>query len=87
MKLTKLDKEYLKDLGVSEEDFRQIEEATTKTKYELDNKNISRTRAIEILGREIYLSGITRSAFHWSAVRYSLDGNTTIYFDSSKLFQ
>jgi hypothetical protein len=50
-----------------------------------DIKKISQEKALEILGREEYLSGISRSAFHWSAVR---DNNgETVYFDSSKLFE
>jgi len=86
MKLTKQDKQLLKKWGYPEDDFRQIEEATTKTVYELDNKRISRAKVIKILGRELYLNGIARSAFHWSAMR-SNDKDESIYFNSSKLFQ
>ena len=86
MKLTNKDKQLLTKWGYPEDDFRQIKEATTKTKYELNNERISRSKAIEILGREIYLSGIVRSAFHWSAARYK-DESQVVYFDSSKLFQ
>ena len=86
MKLSNKDREYLKSLGYPEDDFKQIEEATTKTIYELNNERISRSKAIEILGREVYLNGIARSAFHWSALR-SNDKDESIYFNSSKLFQ
>ena len=86
MKLNKEDKQLLKDWGYPEDDFRQIEEATTKTKYELGDEKISRTKVIEILGRELYLSGIARSAFHWSAYRTNENGQG-IYFNSSKLFE
>lgn len=87
MKLTKEDKEMLKSFGFFEEDLDQIELATSSryTKYELDNKNISRDEVISLLGREVYLSGIARSAFHWSALRTTEDGKE-IYFDSSNLF-
>lgn len=86
MKLTKTDKELLIKWGHKEDDIKQIEKATTKTTYELNNEKISRERAIELLGREEYLSGISRSAFHWSSVRNTNNGET-VYFDSSKLFK
>lgn len=85
MKLTKIDKEVLLKWGFQEKDLQQIEEATSKTTYELNNEKISCKRAIEILGREEYLSGISRSAFHFSAARNSRKGET-VSFDSSKLF-
>lgn len=37
-------------------------------------------------GTETYLSGIVRSAFHWSVVRETEDGRR-VYFDSSNLFK
>lgn len=89
MKLTKKDKEFLRILGYSEEtDLRQIEEAMTKTVYELNGKEkISCDEAVKLLGRETFLNGLSRSAFHWSAVRDTQDGENTVSFDSSKLFQ
>ena len=42
---------------------------------------------IEILGREAYLSGTSRSAFHWSCVRETDKIGVLIYFDSSRLFK
>lgn len=86
MRLTNEDKKYLNGLGYTVKDFKQIEEAMSKTVYELDDKRISRKKAIELLGRTMYLSGISRSAFHWSACREIADGQT-VYFDSSKLFK
>jgi len=88
MKLNKKDKELLSSWGYPEKDFKQIEEATKKTKYKLLKENdeeISQIEAIEILGREIYLNGICRSAFHWSAVREN--NGQSVYFDSSRLFK
>jgi len=49
-------------------------------------KKISREDAIKILGMETYLSGIARSAFHWSACRENEKGDI-VSFDSSKLFE
>jgi len=88
MKFTKEDKELLKSWGHREEDLNQLERATgtTKTTYEMNGKKISIDEAIEILGRETYLSGISRSAFHWSACRENEKGQR-VYFDSSKLFK
>ena len=88
MKLTKKDKDLLFSWGYTERDFPQIEEATrsAKTKYKLDGKPIGRAEAICLLGRLTYLSGIARSAFHWSAIRETDDGRE-ILFDSSRLFK
>ena len=84
MKLTSTDKEYLIGLGYPKEDLEQIEIATSNkyTTYELDGENISRQEVLEVMEREVYLSGISRSAFHLSAK----DGNE-IYFNSSSLFR
>ncbi|MEN6312778.1 MAG: hypothetical protein ABFD25_00865 [Clostridiaceae bacterium] len=86
MKLTSEDKELLTKWGHKEGDFDQIERATTKTTYEMDSKKISTSEAIDTLGREKYLSGISRSAFHWSACRQNETGDT-VCFDSSRLFR
>lgn len=88
MKLTNKDKKTLRDWGHSEDDLKQIEEAIRKTVYELNSKEkISCQEAIRLIGRKAFLSGISRSAFHWSASRYTEDGNSFVSFDSSKLFQ
>ena len=69
MKLTSEDKKLLLEWGHRKEDLNQIAKATTKTEYELYNgsnhEKITLTEVLEILDREIYLSGISRSAFHW----------------------
>lgn len=85
-KLTDEDKAYLSRIGEKEEYFPQIEEAARVTEFECDGKKISLSKCIEILGRETFLSGIHRSAFHWTAARYNPDETKTIFFDSSKLF-
>ena len=88
MKLTNMDKKILCSWGHSEDDLKQIEEATRKTVYELNGKErISCQEAIKLIGRKEFLSGISRSAFHWSASRHTEDGNNFVIFDSSKLFQ
>lgn len=90
MKVCKKDKVVLLGNGYSEEDIEQIGEAMTKTVYTIkdkygEKKRISREKAREILGDEEYLSGISRSAFHWNCMREK-EGNK-VYFDSSKLFK
>ena len=88
MKLTNEDKAYLRELGHPETDFAQIEEAIGKTVYTLNfKKQISCAKAIELLGRQTFLSGISRSAFHLSASRQIGDTAVTVDFDSSKLFE
>ena len=88
MKLTSNDKGMLRKWGFSDQDFAQIEEALqkSKTKYKLGSDPISREEAIVILGREAFLSGISRSAYHFTAARQTPDGKI-VYFDSSNLFR
>lgn len=94
-KLTEEQKKYFLEIGYSEEDFQQLAMAMCKkyTTYELEDKKgnkptkISKEEAIQILGEETYLSGIARSAFHWSSVRDNAEGNLSVRFDSSKLIK
>lgn len=93
MKLTEKDKKYLLDLGHSPSDFPQIEAVTRYTTYERKGKEpgagfatISQEEAVQLLGREEFLSGLSRSAFHASAVRES-DTGECVYFDSSRFFR
>ncbi len=76
MRLADSDKECLKAWGYPEQDMKQIEEG-----------RISAEKASKLLGREAYLSGLSRSAFHWSASRDIGDSGNTVSFDSSSLFQ
>ena len=88
MKLTEDDKQQLRDWHVDERDFEQIERAlsVSMTKYELNGKPISRQKAIELLGQKVYLSGILRSAFHYTAARETKAGDS-VFFDSHNLFR
>ena len=94
MKLTQKDKEILLEMNVSEKDFPQIEAVSRKTKYILSpcgfgygDKKISAKTAMEILGRKTFLSGLSRSAFHWEAVRYDDTYVNKVFFDSSAFFR
>lgn len=94
MKLTESDKRYLVNIGHEEKDFAQIEEALSArtTTYELIKvighklRAISREEAISLLGRNLYLSGIARSAFHGTAIRENEQGDRVL-FDSTRLFR
>lgn len=92
--LTESRKNILRGWGVPDSDFPQIEKAMRSgiTRYTYIPKNgkerlISRDEAIRKLGVREYLSGIERSAFHWSAYRETKDGRGAVLFDSSRLFE
>ncbi len=53
--------------------------------YSMQHDLITRDEAVTRLGRLDYLSGIARSAFHFTAMRITEDGKV-ILFDSSRLF-
>lgn len=91
MKFTKDQKEILKARNFTDTDIKQIERATIKTVYmhitEDGKEKISIHKAIELLGIEDFLSGISRSAFHYTATRQIGDMPDYVSFDSRKLFQ
>lgn len=91
-KLTPEDIKFLLNKGYLQEDIPQIQKAISRSSYSLYNENtdeekfISASEALDILGRKEFLSGIARSAFHWSSCRRTSKGDA-IYFDSSALFR
>lgn len=102
MKITSADREYLLSVDVSEEDFPQMEEASKgkNTKYELHAKmdkdshtlykirRLTQKEALALLGRNIFWDGISRSAFHWTALRKVPNSSMEyVFFDSSKYFK
>ena len=93
MKLTNKDKKYLLSIGYSENDFEQIGNIAKYTKYEMFTKEdesivttITQKKAIELLGRNTFLSGLGRTAFHQSAVRFNNDDTICVLFDGNKFF-
>lgn len=78
----------LKAKGFSDEDVNQITYASKAnvTRYEVDGKQIAKSEAIGILGREKWLCGVGRSAFHRTATQVADDG-TVVYFDSTVMFK
>lgn len=88
MKLTNQDKEQLKDWGYTDQDIKQISRAIGCTVYTFKDERIAADKAVEIVGRVAFLSGIGRSAFHFSAAREATDGSqSVVLFDSSRLFK
>lgn len=94
MKLTNKDKKYLLSIGYTENDLEQISSIAKYTKYEMFTKKdesivttITQKKAIELLGRNNFLSGLGRTAFHHSAVRYNDEGTIYVVFDGSKFFK
>lgn len=82
--LTDSDLKFLKSIGHLEEDFNQLEDAANECKYELwkkdyPSKERSRKQIIKILGRKKWLTGLSRAAFHATAVREK--GNIQVYFN------
>lgn len=90
--LSKEHQAIILNFGYPKKDLEQIEAALSKTDFELydqsktEDEKITIDKAIEILGEELFLSGICRSAFHWSATRESKKGQK-VYFNSSRLFK
>lgn len=92
-KLSSRDKLILLSMGYPTSDFPQIEEAIGKTKFILVNsntgeelKNLSPIEAQRKLQQKDFLSGLGRSAFHWTSVR-ECSKTREIFFDSSALFK
>ena len=91
MKLTEDDKNLLKNWGYIERDFAQINEAIGQTVYTVYDPESSKSRrisaktALEILGRKDFLSGISRSAFHFTSLREN-EKHIQVFFNSRKLF-
>lgn len=93
IKMTEERKQMFRDTGHEEGDMRQLSEALRRTKYKVSNREDDRTtpisavQALEILGEKKFLSGISRSAYHYTAARETEDGEFVVYFDSSMLFR
>ncbi len=88
MTLAKSDREYLRnECNEDEQSIDQIEAAINKTTWSRDGKILSATTVIRTLGRERFLQGMRRSAFHRDSHVFIGDTDETIYFDSYKFFK
>lgn len=88
--LNRDDRLALQGKGFSAKDIGEIDFVARRTKYYLllggdARKRISMTEAIDVLGRERWLSGLSRSTFHWTSVRSSDDGEEVL-FDSTEAY-
>lgn len=87
MQLTEKDKALFLSKGYTESDLPQLQDAANEVRLTLingdDEQRTTKREAIRILGRETFLSGIGRSAFHASCIRDSSDGQS-VYFDLRK---
>lgn len=88
MKLTKKDKELLRSMGYVDWDLQQIEAASKYTSYRIagTDKTFSEEKALELLERKAFLSGLDRSTFSATAYRKSLNGTDTIMIESRDFF-
>ena len=87
MKFTKNHENFLKEIGYKKEDLPQIKRAKRVLKLtDGHGKKITNEKAVEILGENDFLSGLARSAFHWTAYRENENGESVL-FDASKLFE
>ena len=86
MKLTEQDIQHLISLGYLESDIAQIKRAkkVLRLKNEKGEK-VTQDKAVEVLGREKFLSSLGRCAFHWTAC--NINNGYIVYFDASKLFE
>lgn len=68
MQLTKKDILYLQNMGANNEDIEQIKRAKKVLKLTNEKgERITQNKAVEILGRENFLSSLDRCAFHWTS--------------------
>lgn len=93
MRWRKDDSELLQSWGYSQEDIKQIKEArkflilTTQDNLHDDKEiKISKDKAIELLGRETFLSGLARASFHWTSARRN-DKDEQVFFDCGRMFK
>ena len=81
---------YFTKIGHPKDEMKQLWEAVLAVELTLTDKTsdtrkkITIDRAIEILGEETFLSGISRCAFHTTATREDAEGKYSVYFNLSK---
>lgn len=92
--LTDKDKETLRRWGERKEDIKSIEVCANESvyliykiedgtgKYSENIESITLEKTLELLSREVFLSGIARSCFHLSCVRETEDGKYGVIFES-----
>lgn len=100
MELTDNDRQLIKSWGYTPCNVAQIAHVVFFTKYEYcklhcDEKHnvtcgekepITEAKALQVLGREQFLQGLCRSAFHWTASCENKNSEM-VCFDSSSYFK
>ena len=93
MKLTKADKEFLKrNFWEKDDAIDHIERALDYTDYEIQVngggwKKSNAKEVIELIGRERWLSGLDRCAFHMAACNNNEDNTVLAFFDATRFFR
>lgn len=86
-KLTDKGNSILTKFGYPKEDLQQIERALKFVVLEDEEQNkLTEEEAIKMLGEEVFLSGIGRAAFHYTAGRGG-QGKNYVSFNCSKMFK
>lgn len=86
-KLTDKGNSILTKFGYPKEDLQQIERALKFVVLEDEERNkLTKEDAIKMLGEEVFLSGIGRAAFHYTAGRGD-EGKNYVCFNCSKMFK
>ncbi len=86
MKLNEKEIETLRKWKYSDKEIAQISLAAEVTRYERLKREFPEKKAKELLGTNIWLSGLARSAFHATAARIDKHG-IPIYFDSCSMWK
>jgi hypothetical protein len=94
MRLTNKQKEYYKSMGWGEDDIAQLQEMGKYCKLTVclepngeKIRRITQKEAIEILGKETFMSGMERACFHWTASRQNEAGTLSVDFNNSSMFK
>jgi hypothetical protein len=87
MEFTKEDIAKLLGFGHRKSELKQLQEAAIVCKYtDEDDRRISATKVLEMIGRDQWLSGISRAAFHFTCGRGE-HGKNYVHFDCNDLFR
>ena len=88
--LTKEDRELLQSMGYSRNDVIQINYVVTRVEIRRVDGNtpqaISSEDAKALLGQKLFLSGLGRSSFHYTATRTTPEG-ISVQLDATHVFK
>lgn len=94
MHLTNKQKDYYRSLGWDNDDIAQFQGMGKYCKLTLCEepsgkkiRRITQKEAIEILGKDTFMSGMERACFHWNCSRSNEQDNLSVTFDNSSMFK